>query len=57
VSNLTLVAQAAALTGRPNHLRAYATFLRDVRGDDELADKIEKAALNTDGLFVFVRVH
>jgi hypothetical protein len=57
VSNLTLVAQAAALTGRPNHLRAYATFLRNVRGDDELADKIEKAALNTDGLFVFVRVH
>eukprot|EP01108_Squamamoeba_japonica_P003513 TRINITY_DN2839_c0_g1_i1.p2 TRINITY_DN2839_c0_g1~~TRINITY_DN2839_c0_g1_i1.p2 ORF type:complete len:275 (+),score=59.73 TRINITY_DN2839_c0_g1_i1:53-877(+) len=44
--------QAAALSGRPQHIRAYANFLRDIRGDDKLADKVlnaAAAAASTDG--------
>ena len=35
--------QAAALSGEMVHIRAYATFVRDIRGDERLADKILRA--------------
>lgn len=35
--------QAAALSGEMVHIRAYATFVREIRGDERLADKILRA--------------
>ncbi len=36
--------QQAALSGDLKYIRAYATFVREIRGDDRLADKIERAS-------------
>jgi hypothetical protein len=35
--------QQAALSGDRKYIRAYAAFVREVRGDERLADKIERA--------------